>query len=208
MKPLLSLNLPKSFTSSAKSEVLPAIEWTGAVVFLFVKDYVLFIKRSETMPSHRGQIAFVGGHRQGEETPEETARREFEEETGLPGELIIVRGYLDIVKTSTRSKICPVVCEIDYRPEEFIKHIKSNGEWSDALLFPFKELKRSERWSFAKSILGAGERTISFFPLMKGSYLSHLDASQKDHILWGATAKMIWNFFKYYDERATSDEHK
>ncbi len=137
MKPLLSLNLPKSFTSSAKTEVAPASAWSGAVVFLFVGEYVLFIKRSETMPSHRGQIAFVGGHRQGNETPEETARREFEEETGLDASLIQIRGYLDIVKTSTRSKICPVVCEIDYGPEKFIKEHKKQWrvERRDAFSF-------------------------------------------------------------------------
>lgn len=208
MKPLLSLNLPQSFTSSAKLEDTPEIEWSGAVVFLFVKDHVLLIKRSETMPSHRGQIAFVGGHKQVNETPEETARREFEEETGLDGGLIDIKGILDLVKTSTRSNICPVVCEIDRSPEEFIKSIKSNGEWSEALLFPFSELKKRERWTFAKSIMGINERTISFFPILKGSYLAHSGDNNKDHVLWGATAKMIWNFFKYYDERAKSDEHK
>ena len=57
------------------------IEWKGAVLFLCNEDHVFLIKRAEAMPTHGGQIAFVGGHKKPDETDAwVVAQREFEEE--------------------------------------------------------------------------------------------------------------------------------
>jgi 8-oxo-dGTP pyrophosphatase MutT (NUDIX family) len=42
-------------------------EWKGAVLFLFNEEFVFLIKRAEGMPTHGGQIAFVGGHKKSHE---------------------------------------------------------------------------------------------------------------------------------------------
>lgn len=204
MKSLFDLNLPKEIKISAKEAAKPEVQWTGAVVFLFVRDHVLLIKRSETMPSHRGQIAFVGGHKIEGETPWETAKREFWEETSMDPELLSFAGFLDVVRTSSMSKICPVVCSLDAEPASFIKAIKSNGEWSEALLVPFECLLQKEHWTVARSVLSDSEYLIKFYPIMRNTYLAHSGSSNKDHLLWGATAKMIWNFFKFYGDCAKS----
>ena len=202
MKSLFDLNLPRELITSAKDGATPESSWTGAVVFLFVREHVLFIKRSETMPSHRGQIAFVGGHRQSGENPWETAQREFNEETGMDPSLLRLAGFLDVVKTSTMSKIVPNVCYLDMDPAEFVAKIRSNGEWSEAMMVPFESLLDKDCWTFARSVLRDSEYLIKFYPIMRNSYLAHSGDNGKDHLLWGASAKMIWNFFKFYGDDA------
>lgn len=205
MKSLFNLNLPIELEPSANFDAKPETQWSGAVVFLFVREHILLIKRSETMPSHRGQIAFVGGHKIEGETPWETARREFSEETSFdPGSLRFI-GFLDVVRTSSRSRICPVVCSLDMDPQEFVKNIKSNGEWDEAMMVPFSGLLSRDSWTFARSVLPDSEHLIKFYPIMRGSYISNSGDNGKDHLLWGASAKMIWNFFKFYGEGAKSE---
>lgn len=202
MKPLSNIKFPIRDISSANELTSPDDTWTGAVVFLFVEEHVLFIKRSESMPTHKGQIAFVGGHRNEGEGIFDTAAREFWEETGLGSSQLRFHGCLDEVKTSSKSVIVPVVCSINMKPEDFIQKIKSNGEWSEALLLPFSLLQDSSRWTFANSILRDSEGLIKFYPIMRETYISHSGDCGKDHLLWGATAKMIWNLFKFYGEDA------
>ncbi|MCO4753988.1 MAG: CoA pyrophosphatase [Bacteriovoracaceae bacterium] len=208
MKSLFSLNLPKDLIPSAKSKDIPVKDWAGAVVFLFVRGNLLLIKRSEDMPSHSGQIAFVGGHKNSNETPTQTAAREFEEETGLSSSILDFVGILEPVKTASRSLIIPCVYQVDMDPEAFIKRLKSNGEWSEAILVPFKDIIQYDRWTFAKSIRIGEKNLIMFYPIMRNSYISSTGSAVKDHLLWGATAKMIWNFFKFYDLNVKSDSTK
>ena len=208
MTSLFSLNLPKDLIPSAKSKDIPVKDWAGAVVFLFVRDFLLLIKRSEDMPSHRGQIAFVGGHKALGETPIQTAMREFEEETGFDSSVLELIGVLEPVRTASKSSIIPCVYYVDSDPELFIKSIKSNGEWSEAMLVPFKDLWDYERWTFAKSLRGDDKNLILFYPIMRNSYISTSGEAGKDHLLWGATAKMIWNFFKFHDLNVKSESTK
>ncbi|MEX1099918.1 MAG: NUDIX domain-containing protein, partial [Bacteriovoracaceae bacterium] len=163
-----------------------------------VRDHILLIKRSESMPSHSGQIAFVGGHKLAQETPWATAKREFEEETGLSSEKLMFIGLLDMVKTASQSLISPNLCYFDMDPQLFIKSVKSNGEWSEAILLPFESLQNLKLWTSAKSLRRGSENLILFYPIMRGCYISYSGDNEKDHLLWGATAKMIWNFFNFY----------
>jgi 8-oxo-dGTP pyrophosphatase MutT (NUDIX family) len=64
-----------------KEHTLQADEWKGAVLFLCNEEHVFFIKRSEGMPTHGGQIAFIGGHKKNSEfDPWHVIQREFEED--------------------------------------------------------------------------------------------------------------------------------
>ena len=70
------LKIPKKLTqlSNIIGEDYPLDKWSGAVLFLVVEEKLVFIKRSETMPTHRGQIGFMGGHKLSDESnPFETA---------------------------------------------------------------------------------------------------------------------------------------
>jgi 8-oxo-dGTP pyrophosphatase MutT (NUDIX family) len=173
-------------------------KWSGAVNFLFVRDHVLLIKRSDQMPTHAGQIAFAGGHKTvSEMNPVDTAIRELAEETAIDSSQVEVIGLLEPVKTSTQSVIIPVVSYIDVEPKGLISKLVSNGEWDEALLVPIEYFRDETRWSFALSVRKSSEYRIKFCSIQEGSFLStNIESNNQSHMLWGATAQMMWNFFK------------
>ncbi len=67
---------------------------------------VLFIQRTEQVKTHRGQISFPGGKRDGiDPNPLATALREAQEEIGLPPAKVRVLGYLGRLTTVTGFQI-------------------------------------------------------------------------------------------------------
>lgn len=71
---------------------------------------LLFIKRTEHLQNHPGQVAFPGGHTElDDQTPIETAIRETVEETGISPEQITALGCLPFFDTPTGYRITPVV---------------------------------------------------------------------------------------------------
>lgn len=176
-------------------------QWSGAVNFIFVEDSVLLIKRSETMKSHKGQIAFLGGHRlKVESNPIDTALREFEEETGLSASKLTTFGLSHPVKTLRSRYIIPVVSHIDMNKNELLKNVVSNGEWVEALTYPISEILDESKWVRGKS----SSYSIYFHPILQKTYQSKSQDVDVSHLLWGATARMIWKFFKNYPLDAKS----
>ena len=66
------------------------------------RDCIVFIKRTETVSEHKGQISFPGGSRENaDRNLLDTALRECSEEIGLNPEDIEVLGELDDEVTTT-----------------------------------------------------------------------------------------------------------
>jgi 8-oxo-dGTP pyrophosphatase MutT (NUDIX family) len=74
---------------------------------------VLLTRRSDTMRSHTGQIAFPGGRCDPGETPWQTALREAQEEVGLDPKFVTLSGLLHGYQTVTGFHVTPVVGFID-----------------------------------------------------------------------------------------------
>ena len=70
---------------------------------------ILLTKRSSTLSSHAGQVAFPGGRIDPGETPEQAALREAMEEVGLPAESVELVGRLPDRLTGTGFRIAPIV---------------------------------------------------------------------------------------------------
>lgn len=178
---------------------IPQLEhsWSGAVNMIFVEEYLLLIKRSDEMPSHKGQMGFLGGHKHAEEVePQVTAFRELEEESGMSSRDFEFLGLADPVYTSGKRVIIPVVSEYQSTKEQLIQEMKSNGEWSDFVLTKINFLKEPDNWQLAK-MYTKREFIIYFVALTQCSSRYYpVKTRTSDFILWGATAKMIWNFFK------------
>jgi 8-oxo-dGTP pyrophosphatase MutT (NUDIX family) len=175
----------------------PEDEWKGAVLFLLNEDHVFLIKRSENMPTHGGHIAFVGGFKkEGETSPWEVAQREFEEETHHPRLALEFMGYLPVVMTAQRQPIVPVVGRLAIPTTQFLQKIKSNGEWDDVLAYPWSEIMQEANWEFAWRH-GDTRGPVLFHPIRIGTYLP-IEQNAKAHLLWGATAQMIWYFLRVY----------
>ena len=173
------------------------VEWKGAVLFLACETHVFIIKRSELMPSHAGQIAFFGGNRRSDEkTPTETACREFVEESGLSLNDIKVHGVLTTVWTARGQIVVPVLAEWKKDADSFFKEVKSNGEWDQCFAVPWSILTDENRWDYAQRIV-TQNTPVLFFPF-KSVEVSGSHPSLHSHLLWGATARMIWDFLRLY----------
>ena len=71
---------------------------------------VLLTQRTDSLPSHAGQIAFPGGKMEAQDhDPIATALREAHEEIGLDPRFVEPLGYLDTYRTGTGYRIFPVV---------------------------------------------------------------------------------------------------
>lgn len=169
-------------------KLAPGEEWSGAVCFLLLGEKVVFIRRSEQMPTHKGQIAFFGGHRHKEDkTPESTALREFEEECGIESFHLEFLGFSKPTKTSRKHLIVPVVCRLNMNEEEFRRNAYSNGEWTKLLLVNISDLVDPTKWSLGSYHGAKGFiNSIVFLPICDR-------VTGEQELLWGATGKIVFN---------------
>ena len=99
----------------------------SAVLLLVVlgpEPGLVLTRRSTSLATDPGFVAFPGGRIDPGETPEQAARRECEEEVGIAGDAITVHGRLDDTWNGAGFRIIPVVASIPgpvtltVRPEE------------------------------------------------------------------------------------------
>lgn len=149
------------------------------------------------MPTHSGQIAFVGGHRHAHETsPWNVACREFQEETGYSPDQLEFMGYLPVVLTARMQPIVPVVAKLKLSALDYLASIKSNGEWDVAFAYKWSDLMSEDKWEYAWRN-SSQKSPVLFHHISSGQYLSS-GPNQDSYLLWGATASMIWSFLRLY----------
>lgn len=140
---------------------------------------ILLTQRSDTLPTHAGQISFPGGKvDRTDKDPLDTALREAEEEVGLRRQLVDVLGYLDPYETGTGYRILPVVALIspDFQP------VPEPDEVADVFEVPLAFLMSSENHErYARTFDGIERR----FHAM----------SYDGRFIWGATAGILKNLY-------------
>jgi 8-oxo-dGTP pyrophosphatase MutT (NUDIX family) len=80
---------------------------------------LLFTRRTESVPAHKGEISFPGGAREAGEDALAAALREAEEEVGLAPGGVEPLGTLDDVPSIARYVVTPVVAAVRHPPEAF-----------------------------------------------------------------------------------------
>ena len=94
----------------AAGELTPKPAAVLIPVVLHKSPSVLLTRRTDHLKAHGGQISFPGGRRERQDqSPDATALRETEEETGLNRSHIDVVGRLDDYFTVTGFQITPIV---------------------------------------------------------------------------------------------------
>ena len=140
---------------------------------------VIFTRRSETVPHHRGQMSFPGGgFEAGDGTLRRTALRECEEEIGLRGAHVQVLGQLDDLLTSNSNYLVrPFVGTIPY-PYPFIV---DRRETASIVEVPLGFLRRHNPPGLElREFEGREVRSIFF--------------DYQGHVIWGTTGKILKQF--------------
>ncbi|MFN8370150.1 MAG: NUDIX domain-containing protein [Bacteriovoracaceae bacterium] len=180
------------------------INWRGAVLALLVEDSFFFIKRSLDVPTHKGQIAFIGGHRkESEQHPYDVCRREFEEECKISSLHLEFLGLVPLVFTSSQTPIVPVLSKLNMDLKTFKNQIESNGEWDIGFTVSRKNLASLDLWGSGLFVGQKREYLMYYKSLEKSDFsvVKSYTEVPENLLLWGATARMVWNFYKTIEMR-------
>ncbi len=148
---------------------------------------VLLTRRSDTMRSHTGQIAFPGGRCDPGETPWVTALREAQEEVGLDPGFVTLSGLLHGYQTVTGFHVTPVVGFIDPAAQ----FVASPEEVADVFETPFDFLMDPANHERQHRVTPSGERR-NFYAM-----------PWNDRFIWGATAGMLRALYERLHDEST-----
>lgn len=161
----------------------------SAAVLLPITDHggphILFTKKSESVPHHKGQFSFPGGICEERDASRvETALREAWEEARIPAESVEVLGLLDDTMTRATPFVITPVVGIIRGPVEF----KPDGREIERVIeVPLELLRdpsifRTEIW----------ERSGEPHPV-------HFYQVSVEDVVWGATARILKQFLELVD---------
>ena len=137
---------------------------------------LILTRRSTTVGSHKGQIAFAGGRADSDDgDPSVTARREAMEELGTPFDSMTVHGVLPEIRSIDGSRVVPVVITSTESPASFQL---STAEVSYAIVAPWTRYQRAEAKSFGFRLFGMRRET----------HLYRIDNER----VWGLTARILF----------------
>ena len=163
---------------------IPGMQGAAVLAPFFADDdglaRVILTTRPDTMPSHRGDVAFPGGkfHPELDRHLLDAALREAEEEIGLHRSAVEVVGELDTLSTiTTRFLVAPFIGVLRHRPV-LIPHPEEVAAVFDLALADLLAdgVHREEYWG-----ISGISRSVHFFEL-------------DDQVIWGVTARILASF--------------
>ncbi|MGI8727217.1 MAG: NUDIX hydrolase [Solirubrobacterales bacterium] len=182
----LSGELSDLLLSPAEALAIDAHGSKDAAVLVPIFDWpddpsLIFTERRHDLRRHAGEISFPGGRVEGDESLLDCALRESQEEIGLDPATVEVVGALQPTSTIVTSyKVVPFVGLVPAG----LQHTPQPTEVEQVI-----ELRLSElRAGYAKRRLirrGVPFRTATF--------------AVDDHMIWGATARMLETLFERLD---------
>lgn len=138
---------------------------------------LLFQRRSDDLPVHRGQVAFPGGAVEEGESLEAAALREAEEETGVPADGVRLIGRLDEIVTRTGYLVTPFVGIIP----PSLNYVLQAAEVTDVFEVPLERF------------LEEGNPRIRWVP-WRGEMYPAYSWHGGPHEIWGLTGRILKSF--------------
>ena len=138
--------------------------------------WTVLTKRTDTLPSHRSQIAFPGGGKELKEDAWAAAAREAHEEIGLEPKLVLPLGHLDEQESPAGFRVIPCVGAIPHTFEAS----PNAGEIAEVFSLPLN--------AFANPKL-VEERTVKLDGVNRQIRIYHVGSRQ----IWGLTARILQN---------------
>ena len=156
-----------------------------AAVLMLLRDgpaglEVFLTRRSHEVSDHKGQVSLPGGAAEpGDADSAATALREANEEVGLDPTRVRMLGRLDDYTTITQYHITPIVASV----ASFEGLLGRTDEITDVFAFPV-------------ALLGDTKRVLRIRGEAFGRREEVLFIAFGDHLLWGATARMLLNLLE------------
>lgn len=174
LNPGMELDFPKRAEPRQAAVLVPIV--------LRPQLTMLFTQRTDTLPTHAGQIAFPGGKVEASDaSPVETAQREAEEEIGLSRKQTEPLGFLDPYLTGTGFRVIPVVALV-HPPIELTL---DPSEVAAAFEVPLDFLMNAENHQRHSRQYRGQERHYHAMPY-------------QDYYIWGATAGILKNMHERF----------
>jgi 8-oxo-dGTP pyrophosphatase MutT (NUDIX family) len=182
----VNTDLKKLFAAHAKQRIHEPSRTPSAVLIPLYRDggecHVVFIKRTDTVKTHKGQISFPGGGRDsGDKSLLDTAVREAREEIGLRARDIEIIGEMDDEITTTSNYIVTPFVGLIPWPYQFTLQ---KAEVDEIITVPLAALLDKANVKPAIETLEGGIVVDSYNYLYKGK------------VIWGATARILQKFLE------------
>ncbi len=173
------INQVRSLLSAQTPRRLPPSDVRQAAVLvpLYVDAgqlWTLLTKRSEELPTHKGQIAFPGGALEAGETSWDGALRETHEEIGVEPAKVLRLGQLDQASTPSGFHIVPCVGAVPFPLETTI----NRDEIDELIPLPLT--------AFANPAM-VEERAVTVDGVERMLRVYHVGGRQ----IWGLTARIL-----------------
>ena len=196
----MGLTPPELIKQALGKHAVERVDGTGmmpasVMILFYLKEgeyCILLNKRSEEVEHHKGEMSFPGGARDPEDKDSlDTALRETEEEMGIKRGDVTVLGEMDEIVTRSNFQGSVFAGTIEY-PYRFTP---SAIEIAEVVEFPVSALidpinRRVEtRW-------------VNGIPLTSYSYV------HDEHVVFGATARILQSCIEILDDRLESEGHQ
>jgi 8-oxo-dGTP pyrophosphatase MutT (NUDIX family) len=144
--------------------------------------HIILTKRTDRVEHHKGEISFPGGARDPEDLDlMATALRESHEEIGLHPQHVDVIGRVDDFITVSQFHVTPYVGLIDPGASPY-RWLPQEREVAEILEVPVRHLTNPASLVRETRVLSDGRAAT-------------MDSYQwREHLVWGATARMLKNF--------------
>jgi 8-oxo-dGTP pyrophosphatase MutT (NUDIX family) len=189
------LPLKTSFPEELKQvlerrETQPKAEWdsypAAVLIPLISLDGVwslLYTRRTDSLESHRGQVAFPGGRiDEMDHSPTQAALREACEEIGIDPDQVEVLGSMDPLYTITQFHVTPVIGLLDWPVELNL----NQSEVAAVFQVPIAWLAQKQNLEVVERTLWSGGPTIPIYQFKP----------YQGETIWGATARITLNLLE------------
>ena len=148
------------------------------------EPHLVFMRRSEKVHTHKGQISFPGGSYMPEDgTLDVTALRETFEEIGVPPEKVRVLGPLPAVDTVVSNFLITPFVGVPVDPAAPIEYVSDGFEVAEILEVPLKLLLDPANHRYEEWVMQGQPRKLVFYNFQQV-------------VIWGATAFILTNFIR------------
>jgi 8-oxo-dGTP pyrophosphatase MutT (NUDIX family) len=197
----------------ARTLDVPGFRRAGVLVPILARPSgptLLFTRRTDTLPHHKGEISFPGGGCAPREDAVAAALREADEEVGLPPTSVELLGALDDVPSIARYVVTPVVAAVMSPPPSFVPALAEVSEPFElslgGLLDPAN--RRAALWDPARlppeatAALVAVQVPFEEVDAATGHWRVWSFHADPSRIVWGLTARVLADLLDRAFERA------